>query len=240
MSLIDRIHNLTERSEKLVDLENRLAESRRLHELMKDAEAFSQTLEQQVLLSRLFDDQGFSRDVPEKVENALGTLSRLKERFENDTRAEQLTRGRDWRLFKDQLNKVCESAAQINKEQWRRFVGLAYSGQKPNELKTSLALTPENQANLPRYENVYEQLSRYARSLPAERSDFNNVREIAERLTEIYQQFDFDVPESVKRFLKAIGDGGADLGLLTNEVRAWLNENNSAAKYRIVAKGGFQ
>ena len=239
MSLIDKINNLTERSKKLVDLEKKLAESGRLHELMNDAEAFSRDLGQQVLVTRLFDDQGVSRDVPKKLENALGTLSRLRERFENDKRAEQLTRGRDWRLFKDQLDQVCESLAQINKEQWKRFVGSAYSGQKPNDLKASLAQTPENRANLPRYENAYEQLSRYARRLPAERSDFNDVREIAERLTVIYQQFDFEVPESVKRFLKAIGDGGADLELLTDEVRVWLNENNSVEKYQIVAKGGF-
>jgi hypothetical protein len=40
----------------------------------------------------------------------------------------------------------------------------------------------------------------------------------------------------VKQFLQAIANGGADLDLLTDEVRRWLQQQGSTGRYQIVAK----
>jgi hypothetical protein len=240
MTLIERIRDLTDRSDNLADLDQKLAETKRLHSLQSDASSFARLLGEQVKFSRLLGDQGIECDVPSSVENALSTLSKLKERYDREMRAGQLTQGKDWPRFKEQVEKVCAEAAKVNKIEWAKFVEFAYSGQKPNEVEASLALTPENKRNLPLYRKAFSELTQYARSLPRERADFDGVRNTARQLTETYQQFDFDVPESVKRFLKAIGEDGADLALLTDEVISWLEENNSTKRYRIVGRGGFQ
>ena len=235
MTLIERIRDLTERSGKLIDLDERLSETKRLHSLQRDASTLAKALEEQVNLSRLLSDQGVECEVPPVVNTALSTLSKLKSRYDAEMRAEVLTRGKEWARFKDQVEKVCAEVARINRAEWATFVELAYTGQAPGDVKASYAPTAENERNLALYSSAFSQLQQYARKLPNDRADFEGVRNTARQLTEIYQRFNFNVSESVKRFLRAVGEGGADLGLLTEEVIAWLEENKSTSKYRIVA-----
>lgn len=240
MTLIERIRDLAERCDGLADLDEKQSESKSLHSLQTDATLLARDLGEQVNISRLLGDQGIECDIPQVAKHALNTLSKLKSRYDKHMRADQLTQGRDWTRFKEQIVSVCNEAEKVNKEKWREFVELAYSGQNPKEVETSLGLTDGNKRNLPLYQNAFMELTRYSRSVPKERADFDRVRDAARQLTEIYQQFDFRVSDSVKRFLKAVGEGGADLSLLTEEVVAWLEENKSTNKYRIVAKGRFQ
>lgn len=240
MNLIERTRDLIERTSNLADLDEKLDESKKLHALESDADSLSKSLGEQVRLSRLLNDQGIECDSPISVEKALDIVSKLKERFNAEKRADQLTRGKDWTLFKGLVEKVSAEAAHTNKTEWVRFVEMAYTGEKPKDVEVSLALTPENSRNLPLFSRAYSEFQKYTRKLPNERSDFDDVRDTARKLREIYQQFDFSVSESVKLFLKAVGEGGASLDLLTEEVIEWLRESNSKSRYRIVARGSSQ
>ena len=224
MTLIERIQTLSKRASSQLALEENRAESGRLQQLLRDARTFSEKLGSEVKQLRLLQDQGISVSAPDGATAARKTLGRLRARFAKEPHAEQLTRGRDWTLLNKQVLLTCKNLSSALDAEWRRVVETAFSGDKPANLADTLARTPGNMRNLDRFRDVYAHLEQYARSRPTGRADFVHVRDLARQLTEIYQGFDFGVREDVKRFLRAVADGGANLELLTPDVRDWLDE----------------
>lgn len=239
MRLIDRIEALTERASGLDALEHRRAESAKLQELLKQARPISEKLGTEIQQMRLLHDEGINAAPGSTSAEAAGkTLARLIKRFTEDRTADSLTRGRNWNLLDNQAQATCQELTNALKAAWGRFIATAYTGESPEQLERSLAVTDRNRSQLTLYKQAYTQLNSLTRSRPQERSDFDRVRGLARQLGEIYLRFDFNVPEAVKRFLQAVADGGADLDLLTEEVRAWLQQQGSSSHYRIVARTG--
>ena len=236
MTLIERIQTLRERANGQLSLEEKRNESQRLRPLLDGARKLSESLGREVEQLRLLQDQGISVSVPDSSTAARKTLGRLRERFAKEMRTEQLTRGRDWQRLNEQVLLTCQSLSSALQAEWRRIVETAFSGDKPSNLEQTLASTPKNLQNLRRFQGGYGKLEQFSRSRPTGRADFEQVRDLARQLTEIYQDFDFDVPEDVNRFLRAVADGGADLALLTAGVRDWLEGQDTSSHYRIVAR----
>jgi len=238
MTLIEHIERICERATHQLSREESRAESQRLAPLLKDAGQFSASLAAEIERLRFFRDQGFSVTVPDKAAAARKTLSRLRERFSRDYRAEQLTRGREWALLSGQIRETREELDSNLRTEWRCFVDSAYSGDNPDNVESVLAATEGNRKNLVDYRRAHTELRQYARTRPESREDFARVRALARILTEIYDRFDFSVPDDVKRFLQAVASGGAGLELLTQTVLDWLHEQNTAGQYRVVSRTG--
>lgn len=237
MTLIQRIKTLSALAAQQTELEGKQAESKRLQLLLDKAQSMTENLGEEVQQLRLLRDEGISSPTdPTKAEAPLKTLTKLLERFTKERSAESLTRRKYWTRLNEQLDETCKSMAASFKTAWHQFVDTAYSGQSPDDLERSLATTDRNIELLKRYNTVHRQLKNLARTRPNERTDFDQVREFARQLSEIYQGFDFNVPEDVKRFLRAVADGGADLDLLTDGVRDWLQEQKTSGHYRIVTR----
>ena len=75
-------------------------------------------------------------------------------------------------------------------------------------------------------------------TLPENQSDIDNFLSIIHSLNETWQKLGSDnVPGEVLEFLKAaVSPRGADLNLLTDEVRVWLKMNDVIHSFRIGAK----
>ena len=239
MTLIDRINSLTERASGLDALDRQRAESAKLQRLLAQAHPMNEKLGTEIQQMRLLHDEGINA-APDSssAEAARKTLARLIKRFTENRTADSLTRGRDWKLLDDQAQATYQELTNALKAAWSQFIATAYTGESPSHLERSLAVTDRNLDQLRLYKQTYTQLNSLGRSRPQERGDFTRVRELARQLGEIYQRFDFDVPEAVKRFLQAVADGGADLDLLTEEVHGWLQQQGSSGHYRIVARTG--
>ena len=239
MTLLQRIEDLKRRAQHQLGRQAGRDEAGKLQPLLNEANALSQGLGTEVTQMHLLRDQGLTLpDAPAgpKAGAALTTLDRLLKRFAEKRGAESLTRGQDWTRFKESTKAARMQAATALDQAWRSFVTGAYSGDKPADLERSLAPTDVNKERLVRYRSAYEELIRLANRRPAGREDFDRVRELSRQLKELFQGFDFGVPEAVKLFLQAIAKGGADLDLLTDEVRIWLQQQGSAGRYQIVAK----
>lgn len=239
MTLIERIEALSERASGLDALDRRRAESAKLQQLLTMVRPMNGELGTEIQQMRLLHDEGINA-APGSTSAvaARKTLARLINRFKENRTADSLTKGRDWKLLEDQTQTTCQELTDALKAAWSEFVTTAYTGESPSHLERSLAVTDCNLGQLGLYKQTYTQLNALTRSRPQERDDFARVRELARQLGEIYQRFDFDVPEAVKRFLQAVADGGADLDLLTEEVRGWLQQQGSTGHYRIVARSG--
>ena len=237
MILVERIETLSERASRLDQASDECAESRRLQGLLGKAGPMNVSLGQEVQQMRLFHDEGINAPVDTaQAGSAHNTVEKLLERFSEERRAENLTRGKGWTSLEERVRGTCADVATCLKAAWRQFVDIAYSGESPSDLERSLAVTARNVEQLKLYKQAYTELKSLARTRPKERTDFNRVRELARRLSEIHQGFDFDVPDDVKLFLSAVADGGADLTLLTQGVRDWLQQQNTSDLYRIVAR----
>lgn len=239
MTLIDRIETLAERASLLGELDRRRAESAKLQQLLAKARPMNEKLGTEIQQMRLMRDEGINA-APEttSAEAARRALARLIDRFNRNRTADSLTSGRDWTLLEEHAQTTCQGLIDALATAWRQFIATAYTGESPSHLERSLAITDRNLDQLKLYKQTYTQLNGLARSRPQERGDFDRVRGLARQLGEIYRRFDFDVPEAVKRFLQAVADGGADLDLLTEEVRGWLQQQSSSGHYRIVARTG--
>lgn len=236
MTLIERIEILCERAKNQRSLEEKKAESQRMQPLLNDARKLSENLATEVERFRLLRDQGIEMLTPDRAGKARNVLGRLRARFAEEGRAEDLTRGRDWNLLKDHVQATCENLRSTVDAEWRQFVETICNAQRPDDLERTLAHTDRNKTSLKLYREVYEQITKYAGSRPNDRTDFDCVRDLSRQLAEIHKEFDFDVPEEVKRFLRAVADGGATLDLLTAEVRDWIEQQQGSERYRIVAR----
>jgi hypothetical protein len=239
MTLIDRIEALTERASGLDALERRRAESAKLQQLLAKARPMNDQLGTEIQQLRLLRDEGVDAPLDStSADAARRTLFRLIDRFNKKRTADSLTRGRDWTLLEEHTQTTCQTLTDALKAAWRQFIATAYTGESPSHLERSLAITDRNLEQLNLYKQTYTQLNGLARSRPQERGDFDRVRQLARQLGEIHQRFDFDVPEAVKHFLQAVAGGGADVDLLTEEVRTWLQQQGSSGHYRIVTRTG--
>ena len=239
MTLLERITDLKRRAAKLQGCRADVDEVQRLQQLLADARVLSEGLGIEVALLHLLRGQGLplpNAPADPDAGAALTTLHPLRKRFTEKRRAESLTQGQDWTRFKERTETARSRAATTLDQAWRDFVASAYSGVKPADLERSLAPTDGNNLRLQRYRSAYNELGVLSRRRPTGREDFDRVRELARLLREIHQGFDFTVPDAVKRFLDALAAGGADLDLLTDEVRVWLQQQGCAGRYQIVAK----
>lgn len=239
MTLLERIADLKRRAQDQMGRQDGRDEAGKLQPLLNEANALSQGLGTEVTYLHLLRGQGLPLQADlagADAGAALTTLDRLRQRFAEQSTADRLTRGQDWTRFKERTEAARSKTATTLNQAWRDFVTSAYSGDKPADLERSLAPTDLNKERLSRYRAAHEELLWLANRRPTVREDFDRVRELARQLQELHQGFDFGVPEGVKQFLQAIAKGGADLDLLTDEVRAWLQQQGSTGRYQIVAK----
>lgn len=242
MTLPERIVALKRRAEEQLVRQTGFDEAQKLQLLRNEARPLSQGVGSEVAQLRLLRDQGIT--LPEAVAGADAgtartTLDQLRTRFAADRRAARLTQGQGWTRFKEKTEAARTQAASSLDQSWRDFVASAYSGDKPGDLEQRLALTDVNMERLSRYRTAYEELGRLSRRRPTGREDFERVRDLARQLHEIHLGF-VSAPDAVTRFLRAIAAGGADLDLLTDEVRAWLEKQGSTSRYQIVARRSAQ
>lgn len=237
MSLVKRMNELKERVEKLKTSQSDVDEAKRLQDCLEDIQDVSDFLSKQVERLFVFRNENIKLSaVPKDLEKAKKYLSNILDRFTNERIAKNLTKGRDWKIMQQ---SVQDTASTINNElsiAWKNYVTSTYSGETPNSLKDIIAPTDLNLEALDNYVKNYNELNILLKSNPENKQAFKDVKEVVKQLQDIYSKFDFNVPDSVKIFLTSIGEGGAKLELLTQEVRDWLSTKGSDNNYKIVAK----
>lgn len=237
MTLNDRVIELTERVKRLKEIQADVDEVGRLRTRLMEAREFAIPISRARSLSDLFRAEGMSvsRNFQE-VEKAAANLEVVRTRFAEQCRSASITQGRDWSMVKKYSLVVLDLVTGDLANSWRKFVVEAFNGESPEALSRTLAQTEENRAALSRYRVAHRELTASGQRLPSTREEFGRVRALASQLREIHAEFNFDVPQAVNDFLRAVGGGGANLNLLTAEVFDWLVRNGVVGQYHIVTK----
>lgn len=220
---LDRLGANVEETGLLADL---------LSDLEKPAAELSRALDQRALLT------GSDIETPEPA--TLGTARKraatLLERFTADRRAAALKRGSGWANLLKEVKAASADVSTSVVQSWKGYRQIVFTGEAPALIKGRIAFTPANHAAFKTYEQLYQTFRAEFDKLPADKAAIDRVKALAARLTQTAEAFDFDVPADVKRFLEAVQSGGAKLGLLTDAVHEWLNENDAFDNYRIVPR----
>jgi hypothetical protein len=173
------------------------------------------------------------------VASARQGVAKVKHAIAEGKSVDVLTKGATWVHFLNQLDGCSAAIREIAKRNWREKVDTHAGLPKPDEISRTLGGTPENLKNLEDYRYGYAQLAEIAGLLlPRNALDVNELVVRAKRVREIRERFDFSVPTAVKTFLDAaVSPDGASLELLSDDVRAWLDDQNLAGHYVVRAKG---
>lgn len=235
-SLPARAKALRERLVALDRLSATVEETGLLEDLRSDlappAAELSRALDQHALLS----GSGIETPEPPSLETARKRAATLLERFTAERKAATLKKRAGWANLLVEIKAASMEVSASVARSWKGYRQTVFTGEAPALVKGRIAFTPANNAALKTYEQLYQTFRSEFDKFPPDKAAIERVKALAARLTETAKEFDFDVPDDVKRFLEAIQGGGAKLDLLTDAVLEWLKENNAFDNYRIVPR----
>jgi hypothetical protein len=238
ISLPTRASALRERLTHLDHTRSNVAEASNLEGLRSDLSAPAESLSAQLDKHDLLVNASIPIAAPPSLGVVRKRATGLLDKFATDTTAATLKKGQGWKQLLGEIDTASRELATAVVAAWRGYRQTVFAGDTPAAIRTRLARTKSNDAAFERYHALYAQLKAAFEALPQDRSAIDRVKEIATKLEQAAQAFDFDVPHEVKLFLEAVQSvGGAPLRLLSPAVQQWLKDNDSFDSYRISASG---
>lgn len=235
VTLLGTCQDLQKRIRAAQNVQTSVAESEQLRLRLREALEIQNAVLEAANMIRFLAANSIPVGV-NSVEIAKGSqpLQNIIGRFRESRRASSLTKGKDWVRLAENSSNIEDALERRAREAWREYASNLYSGQTPENLSASLAMTETNRKALEEYKKIYSDFKELKTQFPKDTTDINRTNQCAEKLRDIASAFDFDVPEDVKIFLEAVAREGAALDLLTDGVVEWLHENQSQRHYKIV------
>lgn len=237
-SLPARTKALRERLATLDQLGSNLKETGLLDDLKSELAPRVAELSRAHDQSQVLVNSGIEWITPASLDTVRKNAAVLHQKFAAENKAATLKKGVRWTNF---IKDIRVASTEINASvvnRWKVYLQSSFTGESPRVINRRIALTPKNKAALKDYERHYQEFRTALDRLPSNEVDIQGVRALATRLTETAKAFDFNVPDEVKHFLEAIQSGGATLYLLTDTVKAWLEENDVFDSYIIRSADG--
>ncbi len=235
MQLTNRCGKLSSNIEHLSKLKSGYRETKQLKNKAVSLNQYKQIVKSCLTVTQLFSSEKIIIEQPNDIESIIITIERIENNFLEDPSPQSLTRRNYWTKIEDSLKKLNNSFNKTILTTWVEFVHGVLPKETPKNLELSIIKTSANNKLLKQYRLLFEELESFKNDLPTKNESFHQVRQLGEKLKEVYSQIDRDVPEDVGKFLTAINvGGGASLDLLTEEVVRWLKGNNDYQDYKII------
>lgn len=163
---------------------------------------------------------------------AIERVQKIREALMTDPLS--ITKGRDFSNMKKAFEKFAEDSSAAAEATWELYMPKARPSVDTNQLAQA-----EQQKDFATIALQLKTRAKYAEKIgkkpPADEDEFLEIEsawaDIRQMISELPDVAD---DPKVQKFLKAANSQcGASIDLLTDEVRAWLRDNNVAEKYRI-------
>lgn len=159
-------------------------------------------------------------------------VQKIREALKTDPLS--ITKGHDFSSMKKAFEKFAEDGSAATEATWEQYMPKARPSVDTNQLAQA-----EQQKDFLTTASRLKARAKYAEKIgkkpPANEEEFLEIESAWEDIRRMIAELpDVADDPNVQEFLKAANSqSGASLDLLTDEVRAWLAENNVADKYRI-------
>lgn len=186
MTLVERINLMKEKVESLKVAKSGMSDASLFQARLEELRKISGPLKREVETLVLFNSEKFNlTKIPSSIGNAILRITSIRQRFETERKAAQLTKGQDWKLMREHVRETIHEIREDIRNIWRNYVEQAYSGESPTELSRILAPTNTNRNALSRYKIAYKKLSVLSQNIPTAREDFDQVKVFADELRTI-------------------------------------------------------
>ena len=197
-------------------------------------ETWADQLEERIRIYRLF----LRNDIPcEKgssgISDTLAEVRKLREAYE--ALPEHII-NTNLRGLEKRIENHCKSLGHRLEKAWKEFL----EDERPQSNEQLLDLLGELPAFSDTVGNIrklYTQLRNARR--PTTQEDLDKIKDAIARLKNAWATLEAnDIPEAVVVFLRKAGSGGAEIPLLTSQVRGWLKEHDVIDSFavRLVSK----
>lgn len=237
-TLVTRAKKLRSRLEALDQTSSNVAEVSALEGLRVSLATRAEKLEPELANETLLTTAGIAVAKPASLLAVQKRAKGLLEKFQAETKAATLKRGKSWEALLQEVNVASRELATAAFTAWKQHRQSVFAGETPTQLRGKLARTPANDEALEDYEVHYTRLRTAFETFPSDKDALARPAKIAAELERIAKKFDFQVPAEVKQFLEAVlSVKGAQLHLLTPSVLEWLKENDGLDSYAVRATG---
>jgi hypothetical protein len=237
-SLHERTSALRTKLTQLDGMASNVSETTSLEGLRTQLARPAGQLQAQLEMRTLLASAGIEAASPASLTSAQKKAQAMLTRFQAETKAAVLKKGQAWQALLDDMSSAAKDLGGALQSAWKGYRQTAFAGEPPTSIRAKLARTPANDAAFKRYEALFAKLKEAFDAMPADQQAIARVSEVARQLAAAAQDFDFDVPAEVKRFLEGVlSVGGAPLSLLTPSVAEWLRANGTFDQYSIRSAG---
>lgn len=238
MTFLDKSNDISEKLKRIQILQTGAEEAKALKKDAQDCGDRNMNLSALLNLITITKRQKIPLSRLPITETLVSDISGLKEKFKEQPKRETLVRGKKLNRIYDKLQDVYDSTKKIINDAWRQYCEINFALQSPGDLEATVAQTDENKKLVTEYKAVFHTMSPILNTLPDSDSAFDKLHQLHKQLKDILIHIDFNVPEEVKTFLKAIFESqGASLSHLTNPIVVqWLQEHAQMERYKIIRR----
>lgn len=160
----------------------------------------------------------------------------LANKFKDTPKSSTIFDGRKWATFYDKINTFIKNSALSVEKDWAQHFNALFGGRTPEQRRQTLIISiPENKIAIEKYTKLYKEFAEYKPLVPRSEDDFLRLNKLIVELSEIEKSFKEDIPANIKEFFSQTSQG-ASLDYLTDDVMAWLRENNMMSSFVVHAK----
>lgn len=186
---------------------------------------------------KLFSSQDKKIKIDTDFTKFYKLLEKVQSKFNETPSRQSLVFRNQWTNLEEGINIIIDQFNSNMKNAWKEYCQNYYSGETPGQLAGTIAQTDANKNLLSNFQSDFSKFESLLKTLSVKEEDFSEIKILAEKLQETIQKLDRDVPEDVMHFLNDLNqNGGATLELLTEEVLAWLKQQESFHKFKVVRK----
>ncbi|MGR5485882.1 hypothetical protein [Vibrio alfacsensis] len=162
-------------------------------------------------------------------------LQNFRQAFTEQKHDVRNSQGQEWVKLLGEMETLTNRFKQHVNPAWEIYVKeLRDSWDVDQSLLVSQMHIDERKRLFDRYLREKNEFEKETKRIPHSQEKLDEVHQLQERLIEMRKQMDLEIPPAVNEFLMASGRiKGAPLHLLTEEVLAWLTQNDDVSSYHI-------
>lgn len=232
MTLVEQCNTISSLLEKLEKARQEQALASRLNERARELDEVGRPFESAMSSFHALCERRIVKQsqMPDSSKDATRVTEMRKVLAENP---QNTTKGRDFTLLRQSIGKLTEKCRELSAEAWKEYV---------NERAPKVEKSVLNQfRDLPQYEETVARIDELVGDLrgaerkpPADAETLRSIEENWEGLRECLAKLPVTEDPEVQAFLNAaISAEGADLDLLTPNVREYLVEHDMLADFCI-------